>query len=42
VTDAMQPAEGREFLSMKATAVLKKKGVVVLERAINVTWAYCC
>jgi hypothetical protein len=40
--NAMQSAEGREFLRMKATAELKQKGTTVTERTINVEWPYCC
>ncbi len=42
VIKSMQPAEGREFLSIKATAELKKKGQTVTEKTINITWPYCC
>lgn len=42
VIKAMQPAEGRVFLSIQATAVLKKKGQTISEKTIDITWPYCC
>jgi hypothetical protein len=42
VIEAMQPGEGREFESIKANAVMKRKGADILQRPVNITWSLCC